>query len=101
MAGDLPHGAEPNRQRQVAVLKNGSRRDRHLITAVVAEQMALERLNSHMVQWTALDSKRRIHVQTQGILSTEDWGNEMHPNRSGFEKEARAFYNTLQPYILK
>jgi hypothetical protein len=62
-------------------------------------QMALERLNVRMVQWTALDSKRRIHIQTQGVLTPEDWGNEMHPNRSGFEKEAKAFYNKLQSYI--
>jgi len=36
LAGNLPHGAEPDRQGQVTVLKNGPCRDRHLIPAVVA-----------------------------------------------------------------
>src|SRR5260370_14618105 len=36
LARDLPHGPEPDRQRQMAVLKNGARRDRHLIPALVA-----------------------------------------------------------------
>src|SRR5271157_12924 len=37
LAGDLPHGAEPDRQGQVTVLKNGSRGDRHLIPAIAAK----------------------------------------------------------------
>src|ERR1022692_718014 len=37
LAGNLPHGAEPDRQGQVAVLKNGPRRDRHLIPALAAK----------------------------------------------------------------
>src|SRR5260370_8261666 len=36
LARDLPHGSEPDRQRQMAVLKDGARRDRHLIAALVA-----------------------------------------------------------------
>jgi hypothetical protein len=36
LAGDLPHGAEPDRQRQVAVLEDGPRCDRHLVPAMVA-----------------------------------------------------------------
>src|SRR5580704_8644466 len=37
LAGDLPHGAEPDRQGQVTVLKNGSRGDRHLMPAIAAK----------------------------------------------------------------
>src|SRR5260370_11142761 len=37
LAGDLPHCAEPDRQGQVTVLKNGSRGDRHLIPAIAAK----------------------------------------------------------------
>src|ERR1700723_683126 len=36
LAGDLPHGEEPDRQGQVTVLKNGSRGDRLLMTATAA-----------------------------------------------------------------
>src|SRR5271169_1102433 len=37
LAGDLPHGAEPYRQRHVAVLQDGSRGDGHLIPAMLAK----------------------------------------------------------------
>ena len=37
LAGNLPHGAEPDRQRHVAVLKNGARNDRHLVATMVAK----------------------------------------------------------------
>src|SRR3974390_3881375 len=36
LAGDLPHGPEPDRQGQMTVLKYGPRRNRHLIPALVA-----------------------------------------------------------------
>lgn len=62
-------------------------------------KLVLQRFNARMVQWTNLDPLHRIHIPTQGVLSPSDWGNEMHPNRSGFEKEARVFSKTLAPYI--
>jgi hypothetical protein len=37
LAGDLPHGAEPDRQRYVTVLKDGPCGDRHLIPAMAAK----------------------------------------------------------------
>jgi hypothetical protein len=36
LAGDVPHGPKPDPQGQMTVLKNGPRRDRHLIPALVA-----------------------------------------------------------------
>jgi hypothetical protein len=35
-------------------------------------------------------------VETQGILSTDDWANELHPYPRGFKKMATAFLNTLK-----
>ena len=37
LAGNLPDGAKPDRQRQMAVLKDGSGRDRHLVAAMAAK----------------------------------------------------------------
>src|ERR1039457_1237192 len=37
LAGDLPHGAKPDRQRYVTVLKDGPRSDRHLVSAMAAK----------------------------------------------------------------
>jgi len=37
-----------------------------------------------------------VYVRTQGLLSRDaDWQNEIHPNRGGFEKVARAFAAAL------
>lgn len=41
------------------------------------------------------DADNHLHVPTQGLLSPEDWGNEIHPNRSGFEKIASKFASEL------
>src|ERR1039457_4800972 len=37
LAGHLPDGAKPDRQGKMAVLKNSSSRDRHLVAAMTAE----------------------------------------------------------------
>ena len=37
LAGDLPHGAKPDRQGQMTVLENGSCRHRHFIPAMIAK----------------------------------------------------------------
>jgi len=62
-------------------------------------KMALERLNAHMIVWCDADPSHRLHIQTQGILTPTDWANEMHPNRSGFEKAAKQFYFGIMPHI--
>jgi hypothetical protein len=40
--------------------------------------------------------KKHIHVFTQGTLTDNDWANEIHPNRQGFEKIAQKFAAALK-----
>ena len=47
----------------------------------------------------AMPIKNRIHVQTQGTLNADDWSNEIHPNRNGFEKIALEFQKALAGVI--
>ena len=46
-----------------------------------------------------LPISNRIHVQTQGTLGVGEWGNEIHPNRQGFQKIAEKIADALQPYL--
>jgi hypothetical protein len=71
--------------------------DRNDQSAIV--KMALQHLNTRMVEWSNLDPLHRLHVSTQGILTSTDWANEMHPNRMGFLKEAAQFKWALFPRI--
>jgi hypothetical protein len=42
-----------------------------------------------------LPIKHHIHVSTQGTLAADEWANEIHPNRDGFEKIAQKFQAAL------
>jgi len=64
-------------------------------------KLVLQRFNTRMTEWSNIDPGHRLHIQTQGVLVPKDWGNEMHPNRSGFKKQAGIFQTTLSPYIQK
>ena len=46
-----------------------------------------------------LPISNRIHVQTQGTLGINEWQNEIHPNRQGFQKIAAKFADALTPYL--
>ena len=41
-------------------------------------------------------SRNVVYVRTQGTLSAEDWANELHPTKAGFEKIANAFVRALR-----
>lgn len=44
----------------------------------------------------AASAPRVTHVSTQGLLApSSDWHNEIHPNRAGYDKVARAINNEL------
>ena len=64
-------------------------------------KLVLKSFDARIVEWTNLDPVHRLHVPTQGVLLPTDWGNEMHPNRMGFRKQAGIFQTTLAPYIQK
>ena len=58
----------------------------------------LQRFEVRLAEWGTYH-KNVLHIKTQGLLSPEDWGNEMHPNRCGFEKLAKLFYISLSPLL--
>jgi hypothetical protein len=37
-----------------------------------------------------------VYVRTQGTLSADDWANELHPTRTGFQKIANVFVRALR-----
>lgn len=47
----------------------------------------------------AEQSRRHLHVNTQGTLSPEDWDNEAHANGSGWTKLAQALNLALLPEL--
>lgn len=53
----------------------------------------LHEFNRRLESW---DVGNHLHIGTQGVLAPEDWGNEIHPNRVGFQKIARQFSRALQ-----
>ena len=65
--------------------------DQQAIVAAVLRAFAQRMRALHLSNW--------LHVQTQGTLLPEDWGNEIHPNRSGFTKIAQKFADALKPYL--
>ena len=40
-----------------------------------------------------------LHITTQGTLSPDDWANEIHPNRRGFEKMAKRWQSAITSAI--
>ena len=56
-------------------------------------------LRAFATRMQALHLSNRIHVQTQGTLLPEDWGNEIHPNRQGFTKIAAKIADAIKPYL--
>lgn len=38
-------------------------------------------------------------VDTRGLLSADDWANELHPTEEGFDKIARPFYPVFEKYF--
>ena len=62
-------------------------------------KIVLKRFNNRMIAWSKLDPAHRLHVPTQGILTSTDWANELHPNYNGFEKHAAQFRLTLQTRV--
>jgi hypothetical protein len=59
--------------------------------ALIARE-ALTELGRRLQAW---DARNHLYVDTQGLLLPRDWGNEIHPNRTGFEKDARKFQEAL------
>lgn len=60
--------------------------------ALIVREVLME-FNRRLEIW---DARNHLHVDIQGLLLPRDWGNEIHPNRSGFEKVARAFAEALR-----
>lgn len=56
----------------------------------------LSEFNRRLANWGA---EKHIHVPTQGTLSFDDWGNEIHPNRIGFDKIAAKFSAAISPIL--
>lgn len=64
--------------------------DQALIVRSMLEQF------DRLMQALAASAPRVTHVSTQGLLdAATEWHNEIHPNRSGFAKVARAINNAL------
>ncbi|MGD0366558.1 MAG: hypothetical protein ABSA94_03815 [Acidobacteriaceae bacterium] len=57
---------------------------------------ALIRFHDLLFQLAGDPNNNFTLIQTQGILATADWANELHPYPSGFQKLANAFFNALQ-----
>jgi len=57
----------------------------------IARQVLIA-LNDRLIGWKA---KNHLHINTQGTLGKDDWQNEIHPNRKGFDKIARKFLSAL------
>lgn len=64
-------------------------------------KMALQGLDQRLIEWCSKDPAHRMHIATQGMLLPTDWGNELHPNRSGFTKLGQLYYNVLNPIVSK
>ena len=48
----------------------------------------LIRLEQERVHW--------VHIQTQGTLNENDWGDELHPIKAGFRKTTAKFGGVLE-----
>jgi hypothetical protein len=51
-------------------------------------KLLLNEFGKRLEDW---DAPNHLHISTQGTLSAADWHDEMHPNRSGFNRIARKF----------
>ena len=60
-------------------------------TVMLAFNLRMEKIEADQ----QLAGRPFIHVNTQGTLGPDDWANEIHPNRAGFEKLAALFKSSL------
>ena len=61
---------------------------RSILTCLLEEFAAL-------IESLASKNPRFIHVQTQGTLTKDEWGDELHPTMSGYKKIAAKFQAAL------